>query len=158
MLRALPDKWSKSSPPIQKAVYKNRRLPSCFFLQGRGLKTESSWKFDHFWIQLSPKTTSRYNTGGSTHWYPSIQSSYMTEWTETYVDFSIGVSIQNLSNVKSMNAFSTQFEERNALRDTKEFETSWGYHLWQKAWLHSPTNSAEDCIINISTDLAQIYQ
>ena len=68
--RAGPEKRSKSIWANQEQTYKNRRLPACgfpiTFVQGRGLKTESSWKCDHFWIQSLPETAS-HNLGGLTH-------------------------------------------------------------------------------------------
>ena len=52
------------------------------FVQGRGLNSESSWKFDHFWTQPSPETAS-HNLGGLIHWYSSIQPSSMIWRFET---------------------------------------------------------------------------
>ena len=48
------------------------------FVQGRGLNSESSWKYDHIWMQPSPETAS-HNLGDSTHWYSFIESSSMGE-------------------------------------------------------------------------------
>ena len=68
--RAGPEKRSKSIWANQGQTYRNRRLPACgfpiTFVQGRGLKSESSWKCDHFWIQSSPETAS-HNLGWLTH-------------------------------------------------------------------------------------------